>query len=147
MLQTCSFESIIIKMPKNRMSVLRNCGQSQLKFWIRMLSHLIIKIMLTYQSKHKRKHFTGLIMMKSLSWNRTTWEGIQHIVLLTSSFFTWPKRTCLFFTWLKSSSSSKTWFGEPTLIDYGAESSRKKKTKKWYKTQLYLNTTGNQFIK
>lgn len=46
-----------------------------------------------------------------------------------------------------SSSSSKTWFGEPTLIDYGAESSRKKKTKKWCKTQLYLNATGNQFIK
>lgn len=102
MLQTCSFKSIIIKMPKNRMSVLRNCGQSQLKFWIRMLSHLIIKIMLTYQSKHERKHFTGLIMMKFLSWNRTAWEGTQHIVFLTSSFFTWPKCTCLFFTWLKS---------------------------------------------
>ena len=103
MLQTCSFESIIIKMTKNRMSVLKNCAWSQLKFWIRLLSHLIIKIMLTYKTKHERKHLS----LDSLWWNFYP-EIVQLgkvyniLVFLTCSFFTWPKCTCLFFTWLKS---------------------------------------------
>ena len=50
----------------------------------------------------KKTVVTGLIIMKFLSWNCTTWEGIQHLGFLTCSFFTLPKCTCLFFTWLKS---------------------------------------------
>ena len=53
-----SFDSTIIKIQKNRMSVLKNCGRSQLKFWIRIPSYLIIKVMLTHKNKHERKYLS-----------------------------------------------------------------------------------------
>lgn len=134
MLQTCSFESIIIKMPKNRMSVLKNCAWSQLKFWIRILSHLIIKIMLTYKTKHERKHLS----LDSLWWNFYP-EIVQLgkvyniLVFFDMLIFHLTKMYMFIFYMIEvlSLSSSKTWFGEPTLIDYCGRSSREK-TKRWY---------------
>ena len=133
MLQTCSFESISIKMPKNRMSVLKNCGRSQLKFWIRILRHLIIKIMLTYKSKHERKHSS----LDSLWWNFyheiVQLGKVYNILVFWHFIFHLTKVYMFIFHMIEvlSLSSSKTWFGEPTLIDYYGKSSREK-TKQWY---------------
>ena len=81
----------------------------------------------------KKTFVTGLIMMKFLSWNCTTWEGIQHIGFFDMLIFHLTKMYMFIFYMIEvlSLSSSKTWFGEPTLIDYCGRSSREK-TKRWY---------------
>lgn len=116
-----SFESTIIKIQKNRMSVLKNCGRSQLKFWIRIPSYLIIKIMLTHKNKHERKYLS----LDSLQWNFhpeivQLWKIYNLLGFFYMLIFHLTKIYMFIFhlTEVLSLSSSKTWLGEQILISY-----------------------------
>lgn len=116
-----SFESTIIKIQKNRMSLLKNCGRSQLKFWIRIPSYLIIKIMLTHKNKHERKYLS----LDSLQWNFhpeivQLWKIYNLLGFFYMLIFHLTKIYMFIFhlTEVLSLSSSKTWLGEQILISY-----------------------------
>lgn len=116
-----SFDSTIIKIQKNRMSVLKNCGRSQLKFWIRIPSYLIIKIMLTHKNKRERKYLSP----DSLQWNFhpeivQLWKIYNLLGFFYMLIFHLTKIYMFIFhlTEVLSLSSSKTWLGEQILISY-----------------------------